>query len=420
LTLPSFHPFGSGREVDGKTVKSWYNQFYVSYRNSFAVYTSRDTLADGSKTGRDYAYIDHQSSITSPQKLFTYITFSPSVRLSETWYYIMDTDQAHKAGIPAKRSYRRGAISSGIGSNTDLYGTFPVNTLGLIALRHVMSPSINFSWAPAITKNDAVKSYARVGSGGGQQLSLGFGLRHLFQAKVKSGESDKKLDLFSVSSGLSYNFKAKERKFGNLSTTISSSLLRNVNIQGSLSHTLYDENNDLIWKSPSLQSFSISSTFQARGSVADDYVRQSVDPGLEKDTLGYEGANGLDVDVSSQTSATGAGGGASWNLNFTHNYSESRRFGTTLSRTHWVRFTFNVDITENWKIKYSQTYDFVRHQSVDKIVDIYRKLHCWEGHFYWIPTGSRQGYYFKINVVTIPDIKVEKSESGLRGALYGR
>jgi len=418
LTLPSFHPFGSGREVDGVTVKNWYNQFYVSYRNSFAVFTSRDSLPGGGKTGRDYAYLDHHSSMTAPQKLFTYVTFSPRLSLSETWYYIMDTDQAHKAGIPANRPYRRGAISAGVGSNTDLYGTFPINVLGLMALRHVMSPSVSFNWAPAITKNDAVKSFARVGSGGGQQLSLGFGLRHLFQAKVKSGEEEKKLDLLSISSGSSYNFKGGERKFGNLSTTISSSLIRNVNLQGRLTHTLYDENDDLIWKSPSLRSFSISASFQARGSVADDYVRQSVDPGFRQDTLGYEGTNGLDLDVSSQTSTMP--GGASWNLNFTHNYSESRQYGTTTNRTHWLRFTFNVDITENWKIKYSQTYDFVRHESVDKMIDIFRKLHCWEGHFYWIPTGSRQGYYFKINVVSIPDIKVEKSESGLRGALFNR
>ncbi len=419
LTLPSFHPFGSGKEVDGKTVKNWYNEFYVSYRNSFAIYTSRDSLPGGGSTGKDYAYISHRSSISSPQKLFTYLTLNPGVDATETWYYIMDTDQARTAGIPANRPYRRGSISAGVRSNTDVYGTFPVNVFGLMALRHVMSPSVSFNWAPAITKNDHVRAFTGIGGGGGQQLSLGFGLRHLFQAKVKSGESDKKVDLLSVSSGLGYNFKAKERKFGNLTTSLSSSLARNVNLQGNLTHTLYDQNGDLIWKSPSLQSFSISTTFQARGSVADDYVRQAIGPEFEQDTLGYSGTNGLEVDVTSQTPSTGQGG-AAWNLNFTHNYSESRQFGTTIGRTHWLRFTFNVDLTENWKIKYSQTYDFVRHESVDKMVDLYRRLHCWEGHFYWIPTGSRQGYYFKISVISIPDIKVEKSESGLRGALFNR
>jgi len=91
-----------------------------------------------------------------------------------------------------------------------------------------------------------------------------------------------------------------------------------------------------------------------------------------------------------------------------------------MGRIHWISVTFSVDLTTNWKLKYSQTYDLVRHESVDKVVDLYRRIHCWEGHFYWIPNGSRQGYYFKINVIAIPDLKLEKSESGLRGALFGR
>jgi hypothetical protein len=34
-------------------------------------------------------------------------------------------------------------------------------------------------------------------------------------------------------------------------------------------------------------------------------------------------------------------------------------------------------------------------------------------------TGARAGYYFKINVVRLGDLKFEKSESGLRDALFG-
>ncbi len=418
LSLPSFHPFGSGRIVDGVEKKSWYNQFYVGYNNVFEFSGSRDKRSDGVTTGKDIVYINHRASISAPQKLFKYVTFGPSVSLQETWYYIMDTQLAREQGISVNHAYRRGAISAGVGSETNLYGTFPINLLGLLALRHVMTPTVSFSWSPTVTTNAAVKSYTGIGGGGGRSMSMGFGLTHLIQAKVKSGDTDKKLDLLRVTSNTSYNFVATGQKFGFLNTSISSSLARNLSVQGSLTHTFYDENDKLHFWSPSLRSFSISSSFQARGSVADDYVRQGLESQSTLDSLQNENTTGLGVNVNTDTNY-GAGSG-SWNVNLSHYYSENKDYGSITSRIHWIRATFNVDLTENWKIKYSQTYDFVRHQSIDKMVDLYRRLHCWEGHFYWIPTGSRQGYYFKINVISIPDIKIEKSESGLRGALFNR
>jgi len=427
FTLPSFNPFGSGREVDGKVVKKWYNNLYTGYRNSFSIYsdqnpkTERIQIDDSTeitrsyKTRKEYAYLDHSISFSAGQNVLKYISISPNVSLQETWYYIFPTDQSAVAGIPANRPYRRGAISAGISTNTNLYGTFPIGLLGLNVIRHVMQPSVGFSWSPAVKKNDAVKTYTGRGGGGSKQKSLSFSLQHNFQAKVRSGDSEKKLDLFRVSSGLSYNFEATGRKFSSLNTSISSTLLKNVNLQGNLSHELYDEDDRLRWRSPSLRSFSISSSFQARGSVADNYAGQGLDVGLPPDTLD----SGFFPE--SQVAASPPGATASgWNLNLSHYYTESRQYGKTTSRTHWLQVTFNLDLTSNWKLKYSQKYDFVRHQSIDKTVDLYRRIHCWEGHFYWIPTGSRQGYYFKINVIAIPDIKLEKSESGLRGALLGR
>ncbi len=429
FTMPSFHPFGSGTEVDGKTVQKWYQNFYVGYRNNFGFLdsqgrkTTADTLADStiivydSRTWKDYGYVDHSMSVTAAQRILKYVSVSPSVSLGETWYYILKSDQAEAAGIPADQPYRRGSISAGVSSNTNLYGTFPVNLMGLMALRHVMSPSVSFGWSPAITKNNLVRNYTGRGGGGGAQKRVSFGLQNLFQAKVKKGETEKKIDLLQVSSSLSYNFEATERKFSNLSTSLSSTLLNNINVRGNLSHDLYDRDNNLHFFSPSLNSFSVSGSFQARGSVADDYVREALNPDNVFDTLSMltQGAGPSDLGTG------GAGGeGTNWNLNLSYYYSELKSFGVTTSRTHWVQYTFNMNLTKSWSMKYSQKYDFIRHQSIDKIVDLYRKMHCWEAHFYWIPTGSRQGYYFKINVISIPDIKFEKSESGLRGALFNR
>ncbi len=415
FSVPGFHPFGSGKKVDGKTIKSWYNKFYVSYSNRFRMFTSRAKLEDGSNTRKEYGYVDHSYSIKAPQTLFTHLTLTPSASFKETWYYILKTDQAHAFGIPGDRSYRRASVSAGLSSSTKLYGTFPVGLFGLESLRHVLSPTVGFSMAPAITQNNAVKSYVGVGGGGGKSKTMTFGLNNLIQAKVKSGETEQKLDILSIRSSTRYNFEATGRKFSDLTTSISSGLLKKLNLSGGMTHELYNERDELIWRSPRLRSFSLNGSIQAKGSVADSYAHDRLDTGIDEDTLSV-----FDDTQNRSTASSRSTDKTTWNMNLRYAYSESRSLGTITSRSHFVTITGNMDLTPNIKIKYSQRYDFIRHETIEKRIDIYRQMHCWEGQFFWIPEGSRQGFYFKINVIAIPDIKIEKSESGLRGALLNR
>ena len=42
-----------------------------------------------------------------------------------------------------------------------------------------------------------------------------------------------------------------------------------------------------------------------------------------------------------------------------------------------------------------------------------------QADFSWVITGARSGYYFRINVIDLSDLKLEKSESGIQDALFG-
>ncbi len=66
-------------------------------------------------------------------------------------------------------------------------------------------------------------------------------------------------------------------------------------------------------------------------------------------------------------------------------------------------------------MQYQQTYNFARHAVTDQRFEFSRDLHCWAARFSWVPGGPGQGYYFSIGVKAIPDIKIERSESGLSG-----
>jgi hypothetical protein len=411
--MPQFQPFGSGREVDGKLVKKWYNEFYLGYRNGFALYLDNQKLTDGSRSRREFAYLDHNLSLNASQRVAKYLNLNFRMGFTETWYEIMRTDQSTKAGI-APGNYRRGSVSGGFGTNTNLYGTFPVGLFGLQALRHVFTPTVGFSWAPAVTKSDAVRQYTGLGGGANRLMAMSLDITQLFQAKVKAGDKEAKYDLLRISSGANYNFEGKGRKLSDLSTSFSTALGK-INLNGSIEHDLYDASGKIRFWKPRMRSFSISSSFQARGSVSDNYVSQGLATSMPQDTSIFPTLPGEGFEAPTSSAA-----GTAWNFSVSHRYSESGHLTGQVSRTHWVQLTFNMDLTANWKIKYHQNYDLVSHETTEKVIDLYRRLHCWEAHFYWIPEGSRKGYYFKINVIAVPDIKLEKSESGLRGALFNR
>jgi lipopolysaccharide assembly outer membrane protein LptD (OstA) len=401
FSLPSKPLFGSPpKGDDGRENRKWYHGIYANYRVSMNNYSFRSTDTTGFRSRKKYITFDHHSSLSTSFAVFNYLKLNPSFNYQETWYKIRETDQSREKGIDASEWYRRYAYSSAISVSTDLYGTINPNVLGLMGLRHVITPRITFSWAPEIRRNDEIKAYTGVGGGGGKRKSLSMSLRHLFQAKVKSGQSEKKLDLLSVSSSVSYNFEAIGKKFSNLSTSAHTSLLKNVNLSANMVHDLYKPGTEnLRWWSPYLQSFSISTTFHTRGILG---ARKET----EKDTL-------------SPLFPTGGLGESKqkWNLSLTHHYSEYGH-GAAFQKRHTASFNIDLNLTSSIEIRYSQSYDIERDLTVSRRIEVKKDLHCWEGHFYWVPDGSNRGYYFRINVISIPDIKFEKSESGVRGTFF--
>lgn len=399
LSLPSRPIFGSpSKGESGKASRRWYHNFYVNYRVGLNNYSNRTTDTSGLRSRKEFLTLDHHSSFSASFALSNYLRLNPSFRYQETWYKIFETDQSLEKDIDASELYRRYAYSASVSASTDLYGTIHPNIFGLEGLRHVVTPSVSFSWAPEITRLDDIRSYTGAGGGGSKQKTMSFSLRQLFQAKVKSGEQSRKIDLLSIGSSASYNFEAEGKKLSNLSTSIHTSLLRNINLSANMVHDLHEPDTDKVrWWSPSLLSFSISTRFHTRGILG------------EYRSAGSEGtlSSIYDRTVTKQ----------SWSLAVSHHYSESGK-GQYFQKRHTINFNARLNLTPSLDVNYTQNYDIGRDKTVSRRIEISKKLHCWDGHFYWVPDGSNKGYYFRLNVISIPDIKFEKSESGVRGAFF--
>ena len=112
-----------------------------------------------------------------------------------------------------------------------------------------------------------------------------------------------------------------------------------------------------------------------------------------------------------------------WTVSLSHRYSIRRTgydedFSTS---SHEIRATNRFGladvtnplrlanrVTDKWRVQHSISYDYRRKEIVSHSLDLYRPLHCWEFTFRWVPNGLNKGFYFRINLLAHPDVKIEQ------------
>lgn len=428
FSLPTIWPFGSGRlNEEGKLEQKWYHNITFRYSPNLLNYSRRvtndsifivaydttitidsltmeedttiteikDTVSIRSR--REYAKINHNPKISLPTiTLAKYFILTPSINYSETWFKISETDQSLADTIDASRLYRTYSYSGGAGLKTALYGTVYPNALGLVGLRQVITPTVSYGFSPDIDRYPKERGFVGGGAGSRKSSVMSFRLEQLYQAKVRQGETERSLNLLSLTSSFSYDFEKKEKPLSSLGTTFSISTLPGVTLSGSMTHSFYDPITDeLSFWSPHLMSFSLNTSFTLSGSkfLFDDDV-----------TAIPKGADSASqLDDSSQSK-----GRKGWNLNVTYSYSESGR-DAGYRKSSFIRFTLGFNLTPTTSITYSQNYDIVEKLTVSNAVNIVRKIHCWTGSLYWVPIGSNRGFGFKLNVTALPEIKIDQN-----------
>ncbi len=409
LSLPTIWPFGNGRlNEEGQLERKWYHGFSLRYSPTVRNYSSRVTVEDSvivvdgdstvvtHRSRRKWAKIQHNPSVNLPAlKLGNYLNVVPGFRYSETWFKIFETDQSLAEGIDATTTYRTYSYSAGVSVNTALYGTVYPGIAGLQGLRHVVNPSVSYSFSPDIDRHPRVRAYAGGGAGSRKSQVLSFRLQQSFQAKVKSNEIERNLELLSLTSGFSYNLEEEDRPYSSLSTTYQSRALGRITIDGSMTHSFYKPGTDsLHFWSPFLLNFSFNAHFVIGGSRflfdETETARTAADS----------------ADPLSPTAPRPAGRGQGWSLSASYRYSESGR-GQNWVKRSFIDFRLAFKLTPTTSISYSQYYDFKQRLTVRNSVNIVKTIHCWTGSLYWVPIGSNRGFGFKLFVSALPEIKID-------------
>ena len=396
--------------------------------------------------------IQHNFNLSSPQRILKYLTVNPNVRYVEEWFnesvkkYIDENDELIEDS--EKGFYTRRTFSSGVSVNTKIYGMFNMNLGKLKTIRHVLTPSISFSYTPDFSaskfgyydaytdttgeevKYDRFQNSIFGSTRRGKSKVMSFNLDNLIQARTVDGEEENKFDILGFNSSTSYNFEAPEgrEKWGQINTGIR--LQKFFTFNANVTHSLYKYNPDgpaeFLYDSDKsffnqkfvrLTSFSTSTSFRFSGKGP------GTDRESEPDPLDLTSETGI-TPTDPQSRFFDEEGLSDMEIPWSFNGNISFRYNSfnpeRVTKTIQSRTNLDIKITKNWNVRHSAQFDLVNKEIRYQDYQIYRDLHCWQLSFNWTPSGGlRSGYFLEIRIKDpkLSDIKVRKTAYG--GSVIG-
>jgi hypothetical protein len=263
---------------------------------------------------------------------------------------------------------------------------------------------VSYSFTPVVDRHPTVRKFVGGSAGSTRKSqSLSFSLRQLYQAKIKAGENDRKLNLVSINSSFRYNLEADTKPWSNMTTSLNSSLLPKINFYGSMTHSFYLPGTEhLNFWSPYLLNFNLNASLTLAGSrfFFDDVIATSL-----------PGGDTSSAYIGSPIPPTAGMAGSTqkgWSLSMNYSYSQSGR-GDSKFKTSFIRLSLRFNLTPEMAVSYSQYYNISEGLTVNNQINLVRKLHCWTGNLFWVPIGSNHGWGFKLYVNAMPQIKIDQS-----------
>ncbi len=466
ITLPTvvfnvsrLYPF-KRKERQGK--ERWYEKISMQYTGKLtnSVSTTEDKVFSKETLENMRNGIEHSLPVSAPFSLFNYININPSANYTEKWFFkrtLYDwnpvTNQTDT--LPTQYGfYRLYNYNFSLSASTTVYGMYDFTKKRrdrkIQAIRHTLSPSIGFSYAPDFTnqkygyyRTRQIDSTGRFTTyspyagnaysvpSGGRTMSLNFSLSQNLEMKVLSKRDTsgirkiKLIDELSVSG--SYNFLADSMGLSTLRVSLRTTIFKNFGLN--LSATL-----DPYRLTPQGQhinkirlpgrvvstGWSFGYSFKSRQdkstaatnditSIPPEYQNPYYDPyGTMDPVLRRQYMSQAYYDFS-----------LPWNFGFNYavSYSSSPyNNGTTGYRrnvTQTIGFNGSISITPKTGIVIQGGYDIMNNKLTTSSITISRDLHCWQMSFSWVPFGFHRSWSFNIGVkaASLSDLKYDKSQS---------
>ncbi len=436
----------------------WYENISLSYvLNAENNITTADSELFTPRTLDLMQYgVQHSIPLSSTVKVLRYFNWTNSLQYKERWHW-STIDRTYDAAtgtlttdtVRGFKSNREFSFSSSL--STRIYGMFQFKRGPLKALRHVLNPSVAFSyhpdfgaaslgwWKQYTDTTGYVHRYSIFqnslyggppdGRSGALNMSLGNNLELKWQNPFDTTAEVKKITLIeNLTLSMSYDLAKDSLRWSPLNVSGRTTLFRNLvlSYSGSFSPYVIDSlgrlHNELLWERDRKLFRKQSSTWSAQLSFS-----------LNNSTFGGSGSGSSPTPSQGQAATTilqtpynynpvlMTGGyydfSVPWNLSisYTFNYVNTfvaREMKLESQTTQSLSLSGNVSLTDKWRVAFTTGYDFVNKGMSYTTVDIARDLHCWEMKFSWVPFGYYKSWFFQINIKAdaLRDVKYEKRQ----------
>ncbi len=401
--------------------------------------------------------IQHSIPLSTNFKLFKYFSASMSLNYNEVWYlktinkkFDNQQNKVVETTVNGFDSFRTYNFSSSIG--TTIYGTFNFGSKKRIqSIRHVMRPTVAYSYAPSFEKyydtyasdgsGSIIKEYTRFekgiygAPGNGKSNIMSFDLSNTFEAKVRDQdptktEPKKIMLLNNLNFHTDYNATSDSLRWSPLRVSGGTTLFKdkmNINFATTLDPYAIDNSgrriNNFNWNnggslfrmtsSNMTINYSLASTDgdetknkqgERNGGRADDLYGTNTDFSDRRESQFNEKESSENKVTEFFKSKIPWDLTMAYSLTYSNNNRENKIIGNTIS------FSSNIELTPKWRIGASSGYDFVQKGVTYTQLRFERDLLSWRMDFNWLPFGDNTfwGFFIGIKSSVLSDIKWEK------------
>jgi hypothetical protein len=361
-------------------------------------YFTRDTVPDSTTVLAQRVNVRRgmqtNAALSDSRRMFGWLNLQPRLAGSVA---VFDHDELGNRLVPA------GVWSAAATTGTTFYGTFNTHLGPLVGLRHVLVPSVTFSFSPefeGLTVRDSLgrqvsrfANFDGIGVSGVKSQSMSFTLDQKLQAKLRQRDQIVRLDnLLSWAVGGSYDFLYREHGQAHPLSNLGSGVLLQppglVNAALSFTTDVYSPrplrnltgNTGLTLSShaghsnPAVAALPVDQTGRSRYDIVTQDFRD-----LWSMSMAYSYSGGY------------AGRSSRW---------QSQQTGNLVA---------HYQVSPGWSTDFSASFDITERRLLTHRFAITRDLHCWIASFQRdFNPGSPAEYYFRISIKDQHELYLER------------
>jgi hypothetical protein len=459
FTINTIYPF-QRKELIG--TPKWYEKLGIGYngvlRNQLSFYDTGqvklkqilDTLQWGAQ---------HRIPISLSLPPVGQFLVSPSISYEEKWlgftFRRRWNDSKQKVDtVISKGIYTDRQVSVGLGVNTSIYGTYAFKNSNIIAIRHVMRPTVSLNYRPDLSKKHYYTSQVNtagefrqfsefegtlfggypVGSFGGLSFGVDNNLEMKLRAKKDTATKpeDRKIRLidgFGFNSG--YNFIADSFKLQPVQMYLRSVLFEKINLTAQATLDPYNVGptgnpvDRFVWQDGRFTpgrltggSISLSTDFRSKPKDPEKAKQNTQSPAQVMTDPTLLGDQERLQDYMRRNPAEFVDFNIPWSISLSFSLYFSKVLKPDYSgyqNEFNANSSFNTSfsLTPKWNFTTNGYYDFKTWQVQTFTMSISREMHCWQMSIGVTPIGQYRSFNITINPKSsiLQDLRVNRTRT---------